>query len=299
MTIDDTGATIKKNSSKRSARVPHLSDEEWTRLELLAKRLKVIHDGKPSIPGLIREIARGRFVVSSALELLERHDDISHDSLIELDIEVISDANGVMALIAKKISDVQGNIYFAKTEEQKHRKIIKIKLLVNEELYLLDLIKAIKDIKFSDIVEFNNSEQLIRVAISLSQHYYDLGINENFASLMIRNELYKYKKENNLDAFSNIKIVSNVVLTVGLKIKVRNKPGVLMKLSDWISKKYIPMKSVDVYPCSNKQDSQIHVYIGITSDMVDSFKHVGSIEKMISDLKKETFVINVERVENI
>jgi uncharacterized protein with ACT and thioredoxin-like domain len=114
-------------------------------------------------------------------------------------------------------------------------------------------------------------------------------------------ELLKYKEGDILSVFGNVKIISYVVLAIGLKIKVENKPGVLMKLSKWLSERYIPIKSINVHPCLSKSEkhSLIHICVGITSDMIDSFENVGSIRKMISDLEKEAFAISVERIRNI
>jgi hypothetical protein len=178
MTIDDIGAIVRKDNSKRVLRFPRLSDEELALLKQTAQKLKVTYDGQPTIPGLIKEIARGRLVVTNALELSENHDAVSHNSLVDLDIEVISDANGVMVLIAKKICDVQGNIFYAHADGKRPKKNISIGLAIDEELHLVNLIKMIKSIKFSDISKFNNSEQLVRLAIDLNQHYSDLGTDE-------------------------------------------------------------------------------------------------------------------------
>lgn len=266
----------------------NLDKDVIDKIERTAKRYGCLHGNKPSVTKLLEKIADGRLSIISSLELVT-----SHEPLIELDIEVLSDSNGILSLISEKISLLGGNIYFAKADQRRMQSVVKMIFSMQDKSHFVPLLKSIQEITFNDIKKYNNDKQQVKIIKSFSpvegatfEKMLEFG---DFKSTQI-------PSKNIIFEFITKKMVTNIILTVGLQIVMDNRPGVLGSLSNWISSRYISIRSINVHPNNDGKTSQAELYVGITSDMIDSLDEFDTIKKLIISLKKQDFIHEVNQL---
>lgn len=272
-------------SSQKSSR-PHLkgikvSTETHARLEEIAKANKCTYGKEASIPNLLNQISDGRLQVSKLKNVYT-----SSDSVVELEIDVIIDCNGVMKEISEKILKYKGNIHKAEAKQYNLKSSVNIALTIPSKTNLPQLARDLRKITFENVIKYNTEQQ-----ISQAHRMLDLA------------NLYRYEKQNASNQYQPISvmdfkkssIITDIVCTFGIEIIAQNKPGVLNLICSLLAERYVSIRSIKVDAIS-EISGRIEVLLGLTLEALESPNGIESIKKFILDLRHHDSIESVEHI---
>jgi predicted regulator of amino acid metabolism with ACT domain len=269
----------------KSYRRVKLSPEINQQIESIAKRYNCMYGDKPNLSELLQQIGDGRLnVVRQSLSAISPH------PLIELEIEVLSDMNGILAEISGRIAKCRGNIYQAKADQHRFHRSIKVAVFIPDTTNLPRLIKDLREITFEDLQKFNTHKQQLQVLKTIAPE--EARPYEILSKREGEHKMEEFFRNVSPDHKSRRMIV-NISFVIGFQVTLDNQPGVLSALSHQISEKYISIRSISIITNPDQQSNLAEIYLGFNSETVASFDSIENIRKFIKGLKTLPFIRNV------
>lgn len=299
-----------------------LSAQDDQELEKIAKRYSCTYNRSPSLSKLLSRIASGHLSVSrSELPLAKRT--VSTVPLIELEIEVLSNLNGTLAEIAKRIGDCNGNIYRASAVEKSRNSNIKIALfipkLLSKDSNLKKLVKSLYEITVEHVWKFNEKEKLetlLGVIDPVEKLKYEH--QKNYEQHKEEKEKHNFKKNQHKDRehgplkiedyfdirchkidnsnYRNRKLVTKLICTIGYQIVIDNQPGTLAKLTREIAEKHISISSIDIDFSIHEDKNLVALCLGFCPVVDEVSPRIETIQKFMADLDNLNFVESVKQL---
>jgi hypothetical protein len=293
----------REESDKVQIRRVRVSDEANRVLEQIAKKYGCTYKGRLSISGLLSQIADGRLQVSRPdlaivqqtrpdLPILEKNE---KPPLLKLEIEVLSNLNGTIAEITKKIRDVDGNIYRARAVENSKNSHIQMAISIPQKCSLTELIRSFYEITIKDILKFNEEDKLEKLLEIVDPHQ------------KRRYEDYKSKKDKNANIqdffdsrtidYKSEKLIQNIIVTVGFKVIMNNDPGSLCTLAQLIAEKHISISSINLNYDPYENQYLVNFCLGFSPVVDKMSEKIESIYKLMKSLEGLDFVERVEQLD--
>lgn len=269
-----------------------LNKSDELALKKIAEKHGCIYNKKLSISRLLYEIASGRLEITSKQSSAIKSK-YPNEPLIELDIEVLSNLNGILAEITRKISDFNGNIYRAEAVENSINSHIKIDLSVPKSESLKILAKSLCDITIEKVIHFNTKDKLENLLKALDESQYSRykatkGSKKN-------TKIEDYINSQNAD-YLNEKIVKSVVIIVGLQILLDNKPGIFTLVAQKIAKEKVSISSINMDYLPDKNQNLVNLCLGFGPIIDQVFEEIGNMESFIRRLKTIDGVRSVKQL---
>lgn len=204
--------------TNESVRV-QMSSHTRQHLEAIAIDYGCLYGGKPSISGLIAQIADGRLKINSEIPYPCGELPVP---LLKMHLWLPSGLKGMFACIARTIADFGGNIYQAETvSEVDRRGVASILFSLPENGDLAKLITALKNLRIQDVANFNQEREIL-TAISNPR---EVTLDDDTLDLRTHVVERLYGK----------KLVCKISCSIGLKILAKNKVGLLWKVAQAIA----------------------------------------------------------------
>jgi predicted regulator of amino acid metabolism with ACT domain len=213
-------------------------------------------EDSPDIGELVRQIADGRRLqVISAAPPLE-------DGLI-LDIVVLSNLNGTLSEIAKKISQSGCDIRNASAGiGPEGERTLRIEIQSPDLNRLPELAKSLYQITVGDLMTYNDqSEDKLRALLKTicTLGFSDAkfkGANSTFVILQTENNTQTFFQgmKQNLDLYKNIKVVRTVVVSIALRFGATNQKGTLWQVTQKIAAAQISITDLRIRFHSNNKN---------------------------------------------
>lgn len=289
-------------SKKQSVRV-QLYPEVVKKLTDIAYGLGYIYGRKGNLSILLTKIAEGKLQLDVDDSNIKQ--DIYTDNLslnlIGLEVAIFCDLNGSIACIAQKIADAGGNIYDIKTGEGNPK--ILITLEMPEDSDLNELIAKLKEIKIKDVLKFKQLKpklkELLRVLEPEKGKAYE--ILEQDKTYQLTDD----RLDNLLSKFSEFKFLKNIVLSIGLRVHVRNTKGTLAKFTEKIAEKGVAILAINqIFSNIDKQniaDLSLGFYPLLEGDETLNKMKIKKINNFINNLKsidgiEDLYQINITQL---
>jgi hypothetical protein len=218
-------------NSSNTVRV-QLRAEDRNKIDKIATQFSCIYGGKPSLSVLLSEIANGRIQVTAI-----NHPDKQKQEgvVIQLVLSVPFYFKGIIYLIADKVSSSNGNILELNTTElinpninPNRREIcgmVNLLVQISSHKQIHGLLKSLDSILLEDLRKFNPDK---KGEIDNLQFQYSL-----------HQQSYYTRKSSGDVSLSEIKLVVDTKCTLGLTVKIANKPGILSEITKTIAEEKI------------------------------------------------------------
>lgn len=252
-------------------------------LEYIAKEFDCTERGRASIKQLLEDIATGRLSLSKKVNVEESKEEgfqilgLGDENLIELTLNVISDLNGTIALITRKIKEQGGNIYQAIAEESTDMITVIFSLKKSEA----NLIKNISNIKFGDVLKFNGIEK--------QKHFLEI-VNpqlKNVIQWLEQNkEAEKSSLEKAIDTHLAIKIVKSIKQSFYFQIKADNRLGVLNSIAEEMALNKVTIISINQFNDYQDDTCKINLFAGVSllEEENNTFTSIDQLKKDIENI---------------
>lgn len=282
---------LSTEANKVRVRRVKISDQTERTLLQLAEKYNCIYNGRLSISKLLSQIAEGHLKISKTEPTVVKYKSFSVP-LIELEIEILSNLNGTLAEIAKRIADAQGNIYRARAIENIKNTNIKIELSIPKNSSLIQLIKSLYEIKIRDVIKFNdgrNLEILMEVIDPEQKRRY-----KRFKKSNSNVKIEDFFNSSVID-YQDERLVKNVICTSSFQIVIDNQPGTLNKLTHKIAEKHISICSIDIDVSPSEDKNLVSLSLGFIPTLDDISQKIESIHKFMRNLKTLDYVESVKQ----
>lgn len=270
-----------------------ISERDEQALKQIAERYGCIYNKKLSISSLLSQIADGRLKISKP-ELSFIKNKASNIPLVELEIEVLSNLNGILAEISAKISKFEGNIYKSKAVEHSKNSHIKMAISIPQSHNLAEIVKSLYSITIENVLEFNKEDKLEKLLeiIDINQYQrYKEHKKNNSINLKIKDFFHS-----SLIDYKSKKLVTNIVLIIGFQIVIDNQPGTLSKLAYKIAKKQISISSINIDFIPDQNQNLVNLFLGFGPVIDQVFQEIGNIQTFMRNLKNLDFVESVRQL---
>lgn len=228
-------------SKKESVRV-QLYPEDKSVLEEIARENGCLYAGEGNLSLLLQKISQGKLTIKEVgrvVDSIERKQN-SKEKLLGLEVRVASDLNGNIAKIAEKIGESGGNIYDVKARD--HDPVIRISFCMEKDNHINDLIDKFKEIKIREVLQFNRPEKYEKLLETLNpdaKFFYDILKRKSHkidSNTILRCLLEEYEDKS---------LITDISIIVAIRVRIKNMPGNLAKLSHQLAKDYISILEID------------------------------------------------------
>lgn len=286
-----------KDIQDKSFRV-QLSDELRQEIENMAKKHGCYYGEKASMSKFLAKIATKQLMIREASPWKGQSDD---NHLIDLHVKLPCNLNGLIS----KITGIFGNreINICKVISNENDSYSRFTLSCPKSIELQSLFDEIKNIKFKDVAEFNNSSKIIDFLRAVGDN---LNSKEEDFLRTIGDKLKdeeKEKKERILNRYYENQIVQDLYLVLRFRIDIKNKPKELHNILEKLSKNKISIISIKIDTKIESNGDQrtniINLLIGFhPSKTNNNFINTNDIINFfIIDLKKEDLVEHVALID--
>ncbi len=246
-----------ENNNKKSVRY-NLSQEAIDKLKEIAYQYNCIYDGKGSIARLLEKIGDETLTINkpqTTYEALLKTRGVK-SRIQKLKIKTPFHLCGIALRILEQIVSESGNV-LKLTVEEKERGFgdIEIYTLLSADSFkeeinkVFRLIEKISNIKYENLTDFNNPQDLIKFISSL-----------NIPSSL---PITSVPEEETVAIFKPIKIATRVSSVFALRIEDKNEIGLLAKVIKIISEKRIYIDFIRVEPIATENKSVIFLFLEI------------------------------------
>lgn len=229
-----------KDVQDKSFRV-QLSDELRQEIENMAKKYGCFYGEKASMSKFLAKIATKQLMIREASPWKGQSDD---NHLIDLHVKLPCNLNGLISEITRIFGDLKINI--CKVISNENDSYSRFTLSCPKNIKLQSLFDEIKNIKFEDVAEFNNSSKIIdflrAVGDDLSSREEDFlrEIGDNL------NDKEEEEKKSILEKSYRNQIVKDLYLVLRFRIDIKNEPKQLHFLLKKLSENKISVISIKI-----------------------------------------------------
>lgn len=278
--------------SKKSVRV-QLYPEDQEKLAGIAAQHGCLYNGEGNISLLLTKIAQEKLIIADYIQDIKEDKRIPSVPLIGLEIEVPCDLNGIISLVAERIGALDGNIYDIKAKNVDP--LIHISLSMPKDSNLNALIYTLKGIKVKDVIPFNQMkklENLLKVLSPEKKQWYILLKRKENSHYLTKNLLPDLLSE-----FYDQSLITDIILTLGFRIEIRNTPGALAKLTHEIAQKYISILEIDQHVDAKEEINIARFLLGFYPQSNDRpLQEIENIQDFVKKLKRLDFIEDVHQV---
>ncbi len=205
-------------------------------IEALARQYGCLYGSKPSISGLLAQIADGQLTLHKEVPYISAEPSLP---LLKLRLWLPVHLRGIFACIAGTIADYKGNIFLAEAASEVDRRgVASILFSMPEDGNLKDLIEALQKLCIRDVAGFNNEREILNANIYLEGDPIDDNIDEQSKSGLgtDRNRL--------VERIYSRKLLQKISCTIALRIVAKNQVGLLAKVTRAIAEQGFFMAQV-------------------------------------------------------
>lgn len=260
-----------------------MSAETIIELNSLSVKHNCTYNNQPSISRLLSQIGNGTLTIQATG--IQKN---NKNQLPLLSLQVIAPFNlsGVMAVVSSKIRDYRGNIYSIKAEAlDNDLGNLKILLSLNptkkatdeiskEEIKkIINLLNDLKNLKFSEIKEFNQDYQLIKAYKLL------ISLNKALDTGLSTSEIFDYLNKQNL--------ILECRCTIGIRILAKSRIGTMADITEVVAKKKVFISKID-HQYDGEQDDDIfclYLEMRLNREPAEEIQEVSEILNLICDIE--------------
>lgn len=278
-----------------------MSPETKKELEKLAEQHGCFYGTKGAIALLLARIADKRLIVSEAKAQQSKP---PGSPLLKLSMSMRSGLKGTLAPITKTIATYKGNILEAEVEKGDKTVKAQIALSMPEEQDLERLIEDLQKLKIRDIAAYNQATDLGKLSVE--------DISEDVPPQQLHSKTPTTRKRSRAETDARVvaqlqavlakatldqQLILDISCTIGLKLVIENKPGVLAQVSDAIAREGFYLSSAkqstdpDSHYCIMELTITLHPTANVTLE-----SEIGNVHTIVTTLNQISSVKDIKRL---
>jgi ACT domain-containing protein len=281
--------------TKKSVRI-QLDSEHQQTLSSIALEHGCVYNGKGNLSFLLEKVATGILEINSPALREEKKQRTSSEQLVGLELKILSDLNGVIALITEKIGKgYKGNIYDIKARNADPN--MRITLHIPKEVDLNHLIADLRTITVRELLKFNQLEKKEKLLEAISPEH-----KRSYDLLKKKKESNNYQEfeqliNNFLEDFHEKSIIIELILIIGFRAEIKNIPGNLSILAKELAQKYISILEIDQKVAEDGQKNIADLFLGFNPlPQKKPINEIKNIKRFTEKLKKMECIEDISQL---